>query len=195
MAENVQVFGAGSKGAAVSVKGPIRLTNSTVHDSNNTGVFTAVWRDEQRVAVEGAAGDAAVLTSESAVQTFPTASSFTDNRRRSAARLQLDRIAIPEIEFRQLGIPYVQDVSIQVHDGSSITFDAGVEYRFAASTGLEIGWNMGKVELQVNGTETAPVIFRGVEETKGFWNGIAIDGMVSPIIEDRVHADTRRGRW
>lgn len=72
------------------------------------------------------------------------------------------------------GIPYVLDNPVDVTDGADLTFEAGVEVRFAADAGLDIGWNSGDVVVRVNGTAAAPVEFRGVAEEPGFWDGIAI---------------------
>jgi hypothetical protein len=61
-----------------------------------------------------------------------------------------------------------------VRDGAKIVFEAGVEYRFAADARLEIGWNSNDAEIQVLGSEAAPVVFRGASEEAGFWHGIEI---------------------
>jgi hypothetical protein len=53
-------------------------------------------------------------------------------------------------------------------------YEAGVEVRFAADTGVDVGASNSPGELAVLGTAEAPVVFRGVTQAPGFWQGLTI---------------------
>jgi hypothetical protein len=175
---NVEVYSAGSRGAAVVIAAPITVTNLSVYDSAQDGVSASTWGDgSSGLTIDGSGRDAVVATGPSAVDKFPTAAKFSNNHNNSV-RLTYDSVG-GSLTFRDLGIPYVQQKHTSVTNGSTVTFEAGVDYRFAVDTGMEVGWNSGKVAIFVNGTETAPVVFQGVAEEPGAWTGITIQASVS----------------
>src|SRR5690606_9104940 len=101
---------------------------------------------------------------------------FTDNEE-TLARVQFSSVNT-DLVFPNIGMPYLQETNLQIRDGGSDQFDAGVEYRFDTDTTPEVGWNSGAVEIQVAGTEEAPVVFRGRQEDAGFWGGLIIENNV-----------------
>jgi hypothetical protein len=60
----------------------------------------------------------------------------------------------------------------------ALTFEAGVDYRFAADGFLDIGWNNNAAELQVEGTEADPVVFQGLMPTEGYYRGLNVGAQV-----------------
>ena len=74
------------------------------------------------------------------------------------------------IKFRNQGIPYYapQGMNLQATQDVMRVYE-GVEIVFGSNTGIYVGEN-GLIEVQ--GTESAPVIFRGEQNENGFWDGI-----------------------
>src|SRR5690606_31507369 len=93
--------------------------------------------------------------------------------------------------------PYLQEKNLQIRDGASVEYEAGIDYQFAADTTLEVGWNSQEAEFLVMGTEAAPVKFHGSNNSSGFWGGIIIQRNVlttssiqHAVIEDAGGEDT-----
>lgn len=74
------------------------------------------------------------------------------------------------IKFRNQGIPYYapQGMNLRATQDVMRVYE-GVEIVFGSNTGIYVGEN-GLIEVQ--GTESAPVIFRGEQNENGFWDGI-----------------------
>jgi hypothetical protein len=165
--EHVIVSGAGGSDVAVAFRAPVHVKDLTVRDSKNDGVSASGFGDPSSgLVVEGSGRDAIILNTPSAVQWLPTGSRFTGNKN-NVARLPFDRLD-GEIKFRDIGIPYVQEQSLDIIEGARLEFEAGVEYQLGADRTLEIGWNSSKVTLLVNGTEAKPVTFRAVDPASPF---------------------------
>jgi len=175
---NVELHGGGAKGAAMVIGAPITVTNLSIYDSKLDGVLASTWGDgSSGLIIDGAGRDAAVATAPTGVDKFPSAAKLTNNQN-NLVRLTYNGIGAP-ITFRSLGVPYVQMRPTLVRDAAILTFEAGVDYRFAADTGLEVGWNANKATIVAKGTETAPVVFQGLTEEPGSWAGLAIQSQVS----------------
>ncbi len=175
---NALIADAGAADAALVVVAPIRIEDVQVRSSGADGARIANLGQESRaLSVQGSAGSALVLTTELAINRLPLGGSFVDNQE-NVARIRLDSYR-DALEFHALGIPYLQEKSVEV-SAPHLTFDAGVEYRFAIDTSLELGWNANATTLSVNGTEAAPVLFRGAESRPGYWSSILVDRSVAP---------------
>jgi hypothetical protein len=179
--ENWTVSNAGGdvSSAAVVVSAPILLKNLTIQGSANDGLSAADFDPSSSgLTVSGAGRDAIVLTGPSAVDHFPLSSTFNDNAN-NLARLTYDRVDGGSYTFRDLGIPYVQNAPTNVSGGAGYQFSAGVEYRFAADSGLDFGPFGSAATIKVLGTADSPVVFRGVDSVKGYWTALMIEGNVT----------------
>ena len=70
--------------------------------------------------------------------------------------------------------PYVIDGSIDVHEGATLTIDAGVEMRFSADQWLEVG-DDGEGKLVAIGSEAEPIVFTSQTPATGAagqWYGL-----------------------
>ncbi len=171
--EHVLISDAGGEAQALLVNAEVKLSDVRVESSDQVGVRASTFGDSSaRLSVSGTEGVPVVLTSAAALSPFPVGGLFIDNTENT---VHLDFTDISGLTaFRDPSIPYVVENAVDVTDGADLTFEAGVELRFAADAGLDIGWNSGDVVLNVAGTATQPVEFRGVSEEPGFWAGIAI---------------------
>jgi hypothetical protein len=178
--QHVLISDAGANGSALTVDGPASLVDVQLRNSGGDGLTaSAIGPNSSGLVVEGATGNAVVLKSPQAVDAFPTTSKFIANKL-NRAMLTFD-IVDKSTTFANLGIPYYQkSPGMRYQADAVITFAAGVEYRFSSTASIDIGWNNSNPELQLNGTEAAPIVFRGDEDQKGFWNGILIEGAIKP---------------
>ena len=168
---NVLVSDAGGTTEALGLDASVLVDNVQVRVSGSNGVRAADFgADGSQLSVEGSAGIALVLTTAAAATHFPLGGTFTDNAD-NTAHLRFVKVD-QDSTFSNLGIPYVQESKVVV--GAKLTISAGVEYRMAGGTQLEIGATLPG-GLSVNGTATAPVVFRGVTATPGSWNGIIVN--------------------
>src|SRR5262249_35011927 len=108
-----------------------------------------------------------------AATTFPLGGTFAHNAD-NAVHLRFDRIE-SNVIFPDLPIPYIQERSVDVWNGAEVAFVSGVDYRFAAGAGLDVGWNSSLASIQVGGSAEHPVLFRGATPMRGFWRGITIE--------------------
>jgi hypothetical protein len=174
---NVRIFdGGGDSDAALMLDASVVVDQVLVSGSESAGVRAVDFEEESSGLSVQDSGRAVLLESAAAATHFPLGGELSDNDE-ALARVRFTSTTI-ETVFFQLGVPYLQERSLAVNDGATILFAAGVEYRFAADTNLEVGWNSGAVSIGVNGTEDEPVVFRGQTEQAGYWGGVFIRGNV-----------------
>lgn len=68
----------------------------------------------------------------------------------------------------------VDDVSVR--NGAEITIEAGTTFYVQADVQFEFGWNGNDYAIFAEGTEEAPIVFRGETAEAGFWRGIIFRG-------------------
>jgi hypothetical protein len=174
---NVLIADAGGDAQALRLDAAVELSDVQVENSARVGVrASAFGQDSARLSVTDTAGVAVTLTSPAALSPFPLGGEFTGNTDNS---IHLDFDSLSELTVvHDAGIPYVLESAVDVSEGAELTFEAGVEVRFEADAGLDIGWNSGDVVVHVEGTSEEPVLFRGVTEEAGYWEGISIGNNV-----------------
>jgi hypothetical protein len=176
--QHAQLYGAGVDGPALLVNAPVSLIDVTVQGSEGVGVQASAFGSESSaLSVRGAQGIALLLTGQAAVDKLPPDSVFEDNLDNSA-HIRFRDYNGGSVHLQNIGIPYVQDQDMLAYD-VTLELEAGVEYRFARDTGLDVGWNSHDALLLVAGTASEPVVFRGLTEQKGAWAGIQIGPNVS----------------
>jgi len=163
----------GGGDAAVVLEADVKVTDLVVRNADADGVHARDFDDaSERLTVEGSGDAPVVLTGQRAATNFPLGGSLIGNGE------DLVRVRFTDIDedttFHATGVPYLQEASIDTSEGAILTFEEGVEYRFTTDTDLEIGWNSSDAELQVKGSEDAPVIFRGEDDEAGAWGGLII---------------------
>ena len=174
---HVLIADAGAKAEALHLIADIDIQNVQLRNSQKDGVraedFTAGSSD---LSVEGAGGTAVVLTHSNAIEHFPIGGVFENNVSNVLA-IDFDTIKA-DAHFRNVGIPYYQQPSVDVYD-AKVTFDPGVVYHFGAGAHLEIGWNGHTATISAAGSEAKPIVFEGATTKSGFWAGLVIREKVS----------------
>ncbi len=172
--------GGGDASAALSVSAEIAIEDVLVENSASAGIAASTLKAGGRgLSLKGNA-TAAILSGPKAMTNFPLGGVIEDNGEQ-LVRLAFDQIR-SSVVMPNIGVPYLQEDAMLVQEGADFTIEAGVEYRFDVDTGIEIGWNRGDVRWHVNGTEDAPVVFRGQQEGPGGWDGV--------IIGEKVRTDS-----
>jgi len=165
-------------GPALAVNAPVSVLDVTIHGSTGAGVVASDFgEDSARLTVTGAQGSALLLTGQAAVHKLPKNSVFEDNVD-NTAHIRLREYNGGVVHLQNIGIPYVQDQDMIAYN-VTLDFEAGIDYRFAADSGLDVGWNSGMATITVAGTAANPVVFSGVTEKPGSWMGINIGRNVS----------------
>src|SRR5262249_14726902 len=130
---------------------------------------------------------------EGAVEHFPLGGTLTGNGT-DIARVDFGTVDA-DTEFRDIGIPFLQVRDLFVQGAATLTFDAGIEYRVAATHALTIGYAGGGSTIAVEGTASAPVTIRGETAVAGNWDGIAINSSATSNSHIRyaniLHAGSR----
>lgn len=170
--------GAGtSNTAALELSADLLVDNVQVRNAGAVGVQAVDFKaGSTRLSVDGAGGAALVLTGEGALTRFPRGGFFSGNAD-NVARIRFNTFTQASV-VHAIGVPYVQEGSVTT-TGGSLTFEAGVDYRFQPDRTLEIGWNANSAGVYVNGTAAAPVVFRGTTDTSAAWAGLIIGSNVS----------------
>ncbi|HJX53024.1 MAG TPA: hypothetical protein VJ801_09695, partial [Polyangia bacterium] len=72
--------------------------------------------------------------------------------------------------WKNLGLPYRITGGLVVAAGATLTVEAGVTVQFDGS------WLTVDGTLMAVGTAAAPIVFKGLSDTPGYWDGITIEG-------------------
>ena len=176
---NVSIADAGASDAAVVLKSAMLVENLRIVDSASDGIWASDFDAEsQELGVEGAVGSAVVLTDSAAATHFPRGGTIQGNGD-NAVHLRFSEMNAVTT-FHDVGLPYVQETDVAAPEGK-LTFEAGVEYRFAAGVGLLLGAELNKyLLLSATGTAASPIVFRGLKSEPGSWGSIQVINNVDP---------------
>jgi len=176
---NVRISDAGSEDAALVLRSAVHIENVSIVGSATDGAWASDFADDSRgLRVENAANAAVVLTDSGAATRFPKDSAFANNGD-DAIHLRFSEMN-PLTTFHDPGFPYVQETDVNAPEGT-LTFEPGVDYRFAMGTGLLLGSTVDKhLLLSATGTAAQPVVFQGVKSGPGSWNSIQVIDNVEP---------------
>jgi hypothetical protein len=108
----------------------------------------------------------------SALPTIPTGGSFTGNT--------ADQVFVQSGYYDgsgvvpDLGIPYYLDGEIDVRNNAILEIAPGTDFIVNAGVLLDVGWNSTPATFIAKGTAAAPITFRGLDTTNGYWSGIIV---------------------
>lgn len=152
--------------------------NITIEEAGAVGFASASFKaGSENLTVRDSEGPAVSLTSDKTVTNFPLGGTFEDNAKNFIAvdftRLETDTI------WHKAGVHYQINGDVYNADEVDVTIEAGVEFVFVVDTSLEFGWAGNGTTVTIAGTEADPVVFRGLTEAPGHWNGVWLNGSVS----------------
>lgn len=164
-------------GAGLGLHSEALVQNVVVRDAAGSGVVADAFKEgSSGLFVSGSEGEGMVFGTPAAVTNFPTGSTLTGNGK-DIATVAFTRIDYATV-FHEIGVPYVISGEVDCAGEGSLTLEAGVEVRFGADANLEVGSFNSAYTLNIEGTEAAPVVFRGETEEPGFWQGFWVDSTV-----------------
>lgn len=173
---NVLIADAAGDRAALELDADITIDNVQVRNAELDGVLARDFAPNSRLlSVFGAGRTPIVFLTAPAVERFPRGGTFQNNGD-PVLRLRFTTMDATTT-FRNVGLPYLQEMDLYQSAGDFIV-EAGVEYRLAVSSSLELGWSNGSASVHLNGTPTAPVRFRGTADNAQ-WGGISIGSNVT----------------
>ena len=173
----VVIEGAGSGADALVLDTRVLVDHVWVRDSLSNGVRAADFReDSQALHVTTSQQRPLVLTNAWAVERLPEGGSYLGNGE-DVALLTFKNVGIGA-RFRDHGLPYQLDEGLSLRTGGVLTVDPGVEWRVGLDELIELGWNGSEAEVQMLGTEQAPILIRGVDERPGSWVGMVVNGQI-----------------
>lgn len=164
-------------GAGFGLHSEALVENVVVRDAADGGVVADAFKEgSSGLFISGCGDEGMVFGTPAAVTNFPTGSKLTGNGK-DVATVAFTRIDYSTV-FHDIGVPYVMSGNVDCAGDGALTLEAGVEIRFAADSNLEIGSFNAAYTLNIQGTEEAPVVFRGETEEPGFWQGFWVDATV-----------------
>jgi hypothetical protein len=176
--ENVVITEGGQMtGAALILNAPVLISGMNVGASGADGVHAIDFKvGSASLTVSGAAKLPVALLGPGAATRLPLGGTYTGNGTNFIA-VRFDDTEV-DTTFKDPGVPYLQEATVRVMAPVKVTFEAGVDYRLAVDTVLEIGWNSNASTVLANGTMAKPVLFGRASETAGMWKTLLIGSMV-----------------
>jgi hypothetical protein len=163
---------------ALKVSSPIKLTNVTL-DANEKGAWISakgVHKDSANLTITGTEGVPLTVV-PNALVTIPQGGDFTGN--------DDDVIAVDGTSYdakgtiANLGVPYRLLRYLHLTNSAEMTIAAGNVFQMAADTFIEFGWNSNTTKIVAVGTEEEPIVFKGIDEAPGSWDGLIINSNVT----------------
>jgi hypothetical protein len=156
----------------------ISFKNITIEEAGATGFESASFKaDSVNLTVRNSEGPVVSLTNSRAVTNFPLGGVFEDNTENyigvDFANLDTETV------WHKAGVHYQINEDLYNGDEIDVTIEAGVEFVFSVDRSLEFGWAGNGTTVTIAGTEAEPVVFRGLTEASGHWNGVRLNSTVS----------------
>lgn len=174
--EYVNFINGGSGNEVVSVVGKLSMKHCMVLNSASNGVVLSsdgVLTTFENNAIQQCASYPVVLNYHKKVNCLGTGNSYTNNAQNM---IRIDDVWLDEenvtATYSNQGIPYYLPNGLHVGGTSVFKVNAGVQFVIAYDQEVDVDDN---ALIQVDGTANQPVIFRGLQNENGFWDGIDVD--------------------
>lgn len=174
--EYVNFINGGSGNEVVSVVGKLSMKHCMVLNSASNGVVLSsdgVLTTFENNAIQQCASYPVVLNYHKKVNCLGAGNSYTNNAQNM---IRIDDVWLDEenvtATYSNQGIPYYLPNGIHVGSTSVFKVNAGVQFVIAYDKEVNVEEN---ALIQVDGTANQPVVFRGLNNENGFWDGIDVD--------------------
>src|SRR5690625_4784155 len=152
-----------------SYQAGVRVRNTILRHSAGYGLHVHAGSEfrcsEGKTFTQNVSGAASIYAS--GIAALDSGSSYTGNTN-DHVLVKSEAVSHSEaVTWQSLDVPY--RIAGQTRVSSAVTIEPGAVFEFENESGLEL--NEGST-LVAAGTETAPILFTGVEKTPGFWKGI-----------------------
>jgi hypothetical protein len=172
--EYVNFINGGSYEEVVLIYGKLSMKHCTVNGATNYGVF--VGQDGKFSAFENNIVKNTkcplVLSNHKQVNNLGTGNAYSNNTKNM---IEVDNYWLDEdnltVTYNNQGVPYYLTAGVHVDGTAAMNVNAGVEFVLAYDQNVSVTNN---ALLQVNGSSSQPVVFRGLSNEPGYWNGMEI---------------------
>ncbi len=173
--EYVNFINGGSYEEVVLIYGKLSMKHCTVNGATNYGVF--VGQDGNFSAFENNTVKntkcPVILANHKAVNNLGAGNTYTSNTNNM---IEIDNYWLDEdnltVTYGNQGVPYYLKSGLHVDGNAIMKVNAGVEFVAAYDKEVNVGDN---ALIQVDGTASQPVIFKGLSNENGYWDGIDIE--------------------
>lgn len=151
----------------------ILVKDVTIEEAAGVGVASSSFKSgSENLSVNNSEGPAVSLRSALAVTDFPIGGTFEANTNNT---IQVDFGALKvDTVWHDPGVPYVIAEDIYNSNNVKFTIEPHVIFEFKVDKQLELGWAGNGIEVTINGTEEAPIIFRGTVNEASHWRGVIV---------------------
>jgi len=169
---HVQILHAGNDGSALDTAVAVLLDDVSVDQFGNLGVF---------IRAPGVAAGSRLKVA--AIGRYP----LSVDPGALLALPALEQLGDEPLEIRvengpfsqqgtlpNLGVPYGIYFDLNLVDNASLTIAPGTQFHMSLNTALRVGADGELGTLIVRGTPAAPIVFKGIEATAGYWEGIVL---------------------
>jgi len=172
--EYVNFINGGSYEEVVLIYGKLSMKHCTVNGATNYGVF--VGQDGKFSAFENNIVKNTkcplILSNHKQVNNLGTGNAYSNNTKNM---IEVDNYWLDEdnltVTYNNQGVPYYLTAGVHVDGTAAMNVNAGVEFVLAYDQNVSVTNN---ALLQVNGSSSQPVVFRGLSNEPGYWNGMEI---------------------
>ena len=178
--EYVNFINGGSGDQVLYVSGKLSVKHCNINYSASVGAvlgYDGVFTAFENNSLQHISGYPLVLNAHEKVNCLGTGNTYntTPNYSQTFNMIMIDDYWLDEdnvtATFTNQGIPYYLRDGINVYDTAVMKVNAGAELVFAYDKEMVVGEN---ALIQVDGTSTQPVVFRGFENESGYWNGMIV---------------------
>ncbi|MBO7647714.1 MAG: hypothetical protein J6S56_06425 [Bacteroidales bacterium] len=170
--EYVNFINGGSGDAVVSVNGKLSMKHCLINGALHYGVLVngnlSAFENNTIKNTEYPI----FLNEQEKVGCFGTGNTYTNNAKNM---IVIDDYWLDEsnvtANYTNQGIPYFLKAGVHVDGTATMKVNAGVEFVLDYDQSVSVTSN---ALIQVNGTASQPVVFRGLQNESGYWNGIEI---------------------
>jgi nitrous oxidase accessory protein NosD len=185
--EDAGVTGSDNAAILLAPGSQLAIDHSTVKRSLGSGIF--VMDDAAFSHFEEnhfANTDIPLRVKASDLAKIDSASTFTENTNNVVVIPFGEGKLDENVLWHKLAVPYRFEANAEV--GAKLTIEAGAQFQFRDSIRLYVN---SKGSLTAIGTETAPILFTGTDETADYWKGVAFDSNSSSNV--LRHVEVRFG--
>ena len=171
--EYVNFINGGSYGEVVEINGKLSMKHCVINGATNYGVFVGGSFSAFENNTVKNTKCPVLLTNHKQVNNLGAGNTYTNNTKNM---IEVDYPWLDEdnltVTYTNQGVPYFLKSGVHVGGTAIMSVNAGVE--FVMPYDQEVGVEDNAL-IQVNGTASQPVIFRGEQNESGYWDGLDID--------------------
>ena len=171
--EYVNFINGGSYDEVVEINGKLSMKHCVINGATNYGVFVGGSFSAFENNTVKNTKCPVLLTNHKQVNNLGAGNTYTNNTNNM---IEVDNYWLDEdnvtVTYTNQGVPYLLKSGVHVGGTAIMVVNAGVEFVMPYHQEVDVDDN---ALIQVNGTASQPVVFRGEHNENGYWDGLDID--------------------